>query len=329
MKQSGSREVPTGHPVDIFRKENKELKKVVSILEKFYAKAPGLSKGDLKTYMIQLRAFFSNLSETDKHYGRLEKLLFPFLKKYGVDGPVASMPEKYKEIRQLLKAARNALSKGIVYDAEEIGRLVKLVLRPASAAVEALAESEEESLFRTGLENLSEKEWYDIQEKSAGIGFCLFEPENRWTPYEGNSLPSWGDPYGIIMFPTGSASGEEFMAMFTTIPVELTFVDRNDKVRFFSQGKNPVFKRTRAVIGKDVRLCHPPASMHLVENILDDFRTGRQDKAVFWFESKGKFVHVAYNALRNEKNEYIGTLEVVQDATALRNLKGEQRLLEY
>ena len=134
---------------------------------------------------------------------------------------------------------------------------------------------------------------------------------------------------GMIQLPTGKLSVNELIAMFNTLPVELTFVDSQDKVKFFSHGKKPIFKRNRAVIGRDVRLCHPPKSVAIVEQIVSDFKSGKQDKATFWLEMKGVFVYIEYYALRDEYNKYLGVLEVVQDITELRKITGEQRLLSY
>jgi hypothetical protein len=119
------------------------------------------------------------------------------------------------------------------------------------------------------------------------------------------------------------------LGIFQTLPVDLTFVDAEDRVAFFSEGPDRVFARSRAIIGRKVQHCHPPRSVHVVDQILDDFRSGRQSVAEFWIEFHGRFVHIRYFAVRNEKQEYIGTLEVTQDLTRLRRLEGERRLLEY
>ncbi len=141
--------------------------------------------------------------------------------------------------------------------------------------------------------------------------------------------PVAGAAAGLIQLPTGKFSVNELIAVFNTMPVELTFVDAQDKVKFFSHGNKPIFKRNRAVIGRDVRLCHPPKSVAIVEQIVSDFKSGKQDNASFWLEMKGIFVYIEYYALRDENNKYLGVLEVVQDITKLRKIKGEQRLLSY
>ncbi|OHD71286.1 MAG: hypothetical protein A2W19_09765 [Spirochaetes bacterium RBG_16_49_21] len=134
------------------------------------------------------------------------------------------------------------------------------------------------------------------------------------------------DNEGRIILPTGSLSVSELVSLLNTIPIEVTFVDAQDTVRYFSQAKDRVFTRTRAIIGRKVQQCHPPASVPLVQKILDDFRSGARDSAAFWITHKQKFVHIEYFALRNEQGGYLGTLEVTQDLTERKKLEGERRL---
>ncbi len=117
--------------------------------------------------------------------------------------------------------------------------------------------------------------------------------------------------------------------MLNTMPVDITFVDKNDKVKYFSQGPHRIFDRSRAILNRDVRMCHPPSSVDVVEQIVNDFKSGKEDRAPFWIQLNGRFIHIEYFALRNEKGEYLGTIEVSQDLTELRKLQGEQRLLSY
>jgi DUF438 domain-containing protein len=119
------------------------------------------------------------------------------------------------------------------------------------------------------------------------------------------------------------------MSILNTVPFDLTFVDREDKVKYFTQGRERVFDRNRAILGRDVRMCHPPSSVHVVEQILGDFKSGKADHAPFWIEIQGRFIHIEYFALRNDAGEYLGTLEVSADLTGKRALEGEQRILSY
>jgi len=109
----------------------------------------------------------------------------------------------------------------------------------------------------------------------------------------------------------------------------MTFVDKNDKVKFFTQGKHRIFPRSRSIINRDVRLCHPPGSVDIVEKIIEDFRSGKESHAPFWIQMHGKFIHIEYFALHDEQGNFLGTLEVSQDLTGKRELQGEQRILSY
>lgn len=329
IDQSEAKEIPPGHPVDTFKKENKELLKIVKTLTRFYEKTNTPEDLDKETYLNQLKAFFNNLSDVEKHYLRKENLLFPYLEKYNITGPPKVMWGKHDETRELLKIAHEGLAVKDKLSIDEIHTLVELVLKPASSAISDMVMKEEEILLPMCMDKLSDEDWYQISQQSLEIGFCLYDPEIEWKPEGLESLPVSKTKDGVVRLPTGTFSVHELTAMFNTLPVELTFVDSQDKVKFFSHGRKPIFNRNRAVIGRDVRLCHPPKSVNIVEQILSDFKSGKQEKAAFWLEMKGMFVYIEYYALRDDNNKYLGTMEIVQDITELRKIEGEQRLVSY
>jgi DUF438 domain-containing protein len=131
------------------------------------------------------------------------------------------------------------------------------------------------------------------------------------------------------MLPTGNVSLEQLVGIFGTLPFDLTFVDADDRVAFFTEGPDRVFARSKAIIGRKVHNCHPPKSVETVDQILSDFKAGRQSVAEFWINFQEKFVHVRYFAVRAEDGRYLGTVELTQDLSPLRALQGERRLLEY
>ncbi len=133
----------------------------------------------------------------------------------------------------------------------------------------------------------------------------------------------------MVRLSNGSLNSHELEAIFRTLPVDLTFVDKDDKVKFFSFGPERIFIRNRAILGRDVRMCHPPGSVHIVEQILNDFKSGKENCASFWINMKGKFIYIDYYAVRDKDGNYLGTLEFTQDLTRMRALEGEQRLLSY
>ncbi len=132
-----------------------------------------------------------------------------------------------------------------------------------------------------------------------------------------------------IQLPSGSFDVKELTAILNTIPFDMTFVDKDDRVKYFTQGRERIFARSRAILGRNVRQCHPPSSVHVIEKILDDFKSRKEDHTAFWITLGDRFIHIEYFALRSKDGEYLGTLEVSQDLTEKRKLEGEQRLLQY
>lgn len=327
---SGAKTVPAGHPVDTFRKENLALTRVVELLELQYSKVLTLKHNkDVQEWFMQLKALFNSLMDVDKHYRRKENLLFPYLEKYGITGPPKVMWGKHDEARAMLKSALNAIDTSGVITTEEAAVIVSMLLRPASTAISGMIIKEEQILLPMTLDHLTDSDWYEIYRQTDEIGYCLYDPKEEWKP-EGilPTAPTAGTD-NLIRLPSGSFSTEELLSVLNTLPVDMTFVDKHDKVRYFSQGKERIFDRNRAILGRDVRMCHPPSSVHIVEQILDDFKSGRQQNADFWIQMRERFIHIEYFALRNKEGEYLGTLEVSQDLTEKRALKGEQRILSY
>jgi DUF438 domain-containing protein len=188
---------------------------------------------------------------------------------------------------------------------------------------------EEEILLPMTMDKLTDADWYEIYKQTNEIGYCLYDPKVEWKP-EGIALAeNRSTDSGTIQLPSGKFTIEELQAVLNSLPVDLTFVDRNDKVKYFTQGRERIFDRNRAILGRDVRMCHPPSSVHVVEQILQDFKDGKEERCPFWINMGGKFIHIEYFALRNEKGEYLGTLEASQDLTEKRKLDGEQRILSY
>lgn len=325
---SGQPEAPAGHPVDTFKKENLALDLVVKSLNKAYDEAPDM-ENSLPAFINKLRSDFNQLMDVDKHYRRKENLLFPYLEKHGITGPPKVMWGKHDEARALLKAANDALRETNMGQ-EELLTTIELLLKPASKAITDMIMKEEEILLPMCLETILLSEWYEIYRQTPEIGFCLYDPKVEWHPLGevGEQIGAMREN-GKISLPSGSFTTQELMAILNTLPVDITFVDRNDKVAYFSQGEERIFDRNRAILQRDVRMCHPPHSVHTVEQIINDFRSGKESRAPFWIQMGEKFVHIEYFALRDEKGQYLGTVEVSQELSGKRKLNGEQRLLSY
>jgi DUF438 domain-containing protein len=329
IDQRNIKPVPAGHPVHTFRKENQALQREISFARNTINKINGMqdqkNAGEL---FIKLHSNFNQIMDVDKHYLRKEHLLFPFLEKYKITGPPTVMWGKHDQIRELLKNSIEVLNASHHINADEGKIAIELSLVSPLQALEDMIYKEEEILFPMCLDTLNENDWYEIYRQAEDYGYCLYEPADNWNP-EGVSVDNTSIDFSKIPLPTGSFNLTELTAIFNTLPVDITFVDKDDKVRFFSLGKERIFQRSKAVIGRKVQFCHPPSSVNVVNKILDDFRTGKQDKASFWINMRGKFIYISYYALRNEMNEYLGTLEVTQDLTELRMLEGERRILSY
>jgi hypothetical protein len=323
-----ARVAPPGHPVDTFKRENKALQDLTARLRAALAMLT-LGGGDDAPVKLErlndVRALFNQLMDVDKHYQRKENLLFPFLERYGITGPSKVMWGKDDEVRGLLKGLGEALGA----DEATVGEwkiVTSAIAMPALAAVEEMIFKEERILLPMALETLNDSDWGEIWAQSPGIGWCIVDPAEGWRPAATERIES---KQGDLTFSTGILALDQLTAIFATLPVDLTFVDAQDRVRFFTEGRDRVFVRPKAIIGRLVQHCHPPGSVHLVDRILSDFREGRQSVAEFWIDFKGRFVHVRYFALRSQEGGYLGTLEVTQDLTRERALEGERRLLQY
>lgn len=326
---SAAKSVPPGHPVDTFKQENRALEEYTAKAKALFDQGNKLKQEDVNEYILKLKSVFNFLSDVDKHYKRKEYLLFPFLEKAGITGPPKVMWGKHDETRELLKAAHESLSvKDISVD--EVPSLIVLVLLPAIDAIEGMIMKEEEILLPMSLDTLNEEAWYQIYKETNQFGYTLYDPQTEWKPADVNTNEVVYLTEDAIRVNSGSFSIKELESIFRTLPIDITFVDKNDKVKFFSHGTKKVFDRNRSIIGRDVRLCHPPGSVHIVEQIIDDFKTGKENKAAFWISSfMGQFVYIEYTALRGTDNEYLGVMEVTQNITEMRSLEGDQRLLSY
>ena len=325
-----SKAIAPGHPVDTFRRENEALRNVIVEMKKVLAELQGATEAsDAAAIALCLRQSFNELMDVDKHYQRKEHALFSYLERHGITGPSKVMWAKDDDVRNLLKLLGQCLQ----LDSSAVDQWKAKLLEAATAALSAVQEmiyKEENILLPMSLETLSEDEWAEIWSASPKYGWCIVEPQLGYTPAVSVTLDSINvPPSGALMLPTGNVSLEQLVAIFSTLPVDLTYVDADDRVAFFTEGPDRIFARSKTIIGRKVQNCHPPRSVETVEQILNDFRAGTQSVAEFWINFHDKFVHVRYFAVRNSDGTYLGTLELTQDLTPLRALQGERRLLEY
>ena len=329
IDQSSAKEIPLGHPVDTFKNENRELEKVITAVVALVDELKSASNEQVKPILLKLHARFNELMDVDKHYKRKEYLVFPFLEKHEITGPPKVMWGKHDEIRQKLKDAILVISSPGEISAEEALTIAEMIILPAAKSIPEMIMKEEEILFPMCMDTFNEEEWFEIYRQTMEFGYCLFVPTHEWQPIGIEIQKVVYNNANSLQLSTGSFDLDEIEALFKTLPIDITFVDKNDKVKFFSHGPNRVFERNIAIIGRDVRMCHPPSSVHIVEQILTDFKSGKEHSAAFWIQMQGKFIYIEYFAMKSKSGEYLGTMEFTQDLTHLRKLEGDQRLLSY
>ena len=317
-----------GHPVHTFRAENQIVLRLLD------AMAADLARWDAEgdSTARPLTASLENLMQLDRHYLRKENMLFPYLEQVGFRGPSTVMWGIHDDIRGSLRQLKSALA-----EATPELKKISALFNAVAMMIREMVYKEEKILLPAALERLKEADWVAIRDQENEIGYCLITPGNEWMPRPQDlhaadpqplAQPQGSLPEGLLALSTGALSLEQINLMLCNLPVDITYVDENDEVRFFSQTRERIFDRTPAIIGRTVQNCHPPQSVHRVQQILDDFRAGLRSVAEFWIQMGGKFVHIRYFALRDAAGKYHGTLEVTQDVAGIRALQGERRLLD-
>jgi DUF438 domain-containing protein len=321
-----------GHPVHTFVQENRELVKTTGQIRLLMKKLESLpDEQDATSQMRDIQQLLNNLMDVDKHYRRKEYLLFPYFEKNNLPGPPMVMWGKHDEAREILRQTIGGLQQIESMSAAEAKAYNLFTVSPAVEAVDDMVYKEEKIMFPTALNLLTEQDWYEIHIQSDEYGYCLYATQFEWIPEGGihSEIRKPAAKGGRIQMPTGNFSLDELIGVFSTMPFDLTFVDKDDTVRYFSPGKDRVFDRSRAILGRKVQYCHPPKSVHIVNQIVKDFKAGKQDRARFWINMHGRLIYICYYAVRDSQGDYMGTLEVTQDLTEMRGLEGERRLLMY
>lgn len=338
-------EMPAGHPVHTYVAENA---KAAELADDIIAQVDRMhtTPGDRSTPLDELAWSFSrtyvkqlveDLAAIGTHYTRKENQLFPLLEAAGIEAPPKVMWEVHDDIRAQLRTVQAAFN--------EPGAEAAPAARAFAEAVKDMIYKEEKVLFPMALETLDEAAWSRVRHGEDEIGYAWVTPGQDWHPMPAASIPagvpatgSAGSPGSmtanapgdmLIPLATGALSAEVVNQMLRHLPVDLSFVDANDKVAYYSDTPHRIFPRSAAVIGRNVSNCHPPKSVHMVEEILARFKAGERDEAAFWIELGGRFLHIRYFAVRSETGTYMGCLEVSQDVTDIRALTGQRRLLEW
>ncbi|MFW9794499.1 MAG: DUF438 domain-containing protein [Candidatus Thorarchaeota archaeon] len=316
---------PPGHPVHTLMSEHVLLMEYVNELDSIVS---SISTGEIKIkpeFLARVRELIGFFEESESHYQREENGVFPILEKHGLTGPPSAMWSEHQEI--------HALEKEIFDLNSEEDKALSKNLKKMSLQVTSLAGKladhfykENNILFPAALRIFSEKEWNIVVQDFEDVGYCSYTPRpmRKLDGEEGVGITEEGE----VTFGSGTLTLQQLELIFNHLPVDTTFVDDKDRVRFFSESPDRIFIRSRAVIGRSVQLCHPKESIDRVQEILDDFRAGKRDSAEFWINLRGKTIHIRYFAVRDANGKYLGCLEVSQDITEIRKIKGEKRLID-
>ena len=312
--------VPEWHPIDILMKEHEFL------LNKS-DKLRNLVKETIKNKDIDFNKLkkigktIDDISDAENYFIKEENVLFPYLEKYGIEQPPAIMWKEHDQLREIIKEIKNILEKRDMETLNE-GFLKKIVVLNEMFANHIY--KEHSVLFPTALKLLEESEWYEVRNQFDDFKYIALEPKKL--DIKKDDVTEVSD--GALKLPSGSFTAEELMNVLNIIPFDITFVDANDRVKYFSEGKERFFPRSRAIIGRKVENCHPKKSVDIVNKIVSDFKSGKRDNADFWIRLGDNFVYIRYFAVRNSEGEYLGTVEVAQDIKPIQEIEGEKRIYD-
>ena len=354
-------ELIPGHPLHTLVEENTRIIKDAEALS-LYANSLNKvenekQKESLKTSLVHL---VNQLRKVSKHYEKEQMLIFPYLERRGITAVPTVLWRKQDENIIQIRMLQRLISQKTDNWNQFAEKISKKAMEVAGLLID-MTFRENNILYPTLKELLSEGEWVAIKNQERAIGYYMVTPGDVWEstakpilPFEikeeisaeqAEKIPKEVRAIltaqkgkldrtplyreGDIKIENGSLSVEELNALFNYLPLDITFIDKDDRVRFFSHGPNRIFVRTPSVLGRPVQLCHPPKSVGIVNKILKAFKEGKRDIADFWVTIGGRFIYIKYVPVRNEKGEYIGTLEITQDLTELRALQGQKRLLDW
>jgi len=322
--------IPPAHPISILMEEHKiltqraeRLQTLVSMVEEA---CDVVYVGDVLKEIQQISKQFQ---EAEKHYLREENVLFPVLEKHGITEPPAIMWMEHNRIREKKKQLVDLAEKWNTMTFFDFKKKLVDAAKPLCSLLPNHYFKENNILFPAALQTVKEGEWQGIREEFDEIGYCCYTPPQAAKAAQARATQKKEDAEGLLQFETGTLSREETEAILDSLPVDISFIDKDDSVRYFNKAEKRIFVRTKAVIGRKVQLCHPEKSVHVVSNIIEAFRKGRKDVAEFWITLNSRLVHIRYFAVRDKNGKYLGTLEVTQDITEIKKLEGQKRLLDW
>lgn len=324
--------IPAGHPISILIEEHRAMleraEKLETMVKMIEEACDSVYVGDV---MTELQSVVKDFQDSEKHYQREENILFPMMEKHGVTEPPAIMWMEHNRIREAKKKLSDVVAgwNGRLFD--DFKKKLSKAAAPLCSLLPDHFFKENNILFPTALQVVTDKEWQDARKDFDDIGYPNFTPKTALVPFqvatptskEASSVPE------TMQFETGSLTKEEVECILDTLPIDISFIDKDDRVKYFNKAEKRIFVRTKAVIGRSVQLCHPQKSVHIVNKIIEAFTNGTKDTAEFWITMNNRLVHIRYFAVRNKNGKYLGTIEVTQDLTDLKKIEGQKRLLDW
>lgn len=311
--------IPEGHPVHTYFQETDIIHK---LLEELAITNP----------MTEAQKFFNVFNELytiEKRFQRKENQLFPYLEKRGWNGPSQGMWSFHDNLRDQFRLMRKDIE---ARDFDTIKTNTPYLIN----GIYRLMQVEETVLFPNALEILTDADWIEMRAGEEEIGWMLPKAPLPY-PKEAYVHPSQDFTQREMTFSLentthydeGYMTVEQVNLLLKTMPLDITYVDENDKVIFYNRGEERVFPRSAGIIGREVRFCHPPKSVGTVLEILDKFRKGEQNESAFWINYKERLIYIRYFAVRDAQKNYKGVIEMSQDITDIKNIEGEKRLLDW
>ena len=324
--------IPSWHPISILIEEHKIMlehaEKLGAITKMIEEACDVVHVGE---ELKELQNIIKHLVEAEKHYLREENVLFPTVEKHGITEPPAIMWTEHNRIRETEKKLHMLVDKWNEMSFYEFKTKLSETAEPFCSMLPSHFSKENNILFPASLQVVTPEEWRDVRKEFDEIGYCCFTPQRmiaamHETKQEKNAPDVAED---VLSFDAGSLTKDEIEGILDSLPVDISFIDREDSVKYFNKAEKRIFVRTKAVIGRKVQLCHPEKSVHIVNRIIEAFKTGKKDVAEFWITLGGRLVHIRYFAVRDKNGKYLGTMEVTQDLTDIKKIEGEKRLLDW
>jgi len=315
-------QLPKGHPVKVYYEESSFIQEILFELNEVNPVE------DFQKYFN----IFNQLTTIEKRFTRKENQLFPYLEKHGWEGPSQGMWSFHDNLRDQIRLLNTYNSeKNTTKIIENIPYLIEGIKR--------LLSIEDMKLFPNSMELLSEEDWKEFYIGDEEIGWMLIEKPVPYPAVEEVAYVHPSDDFtqrdlsfsleNTFHYDEGYMTPEQVNLLLRFLPVDITYVDENDKVIFYNRGDDRVFPRSKGIIGREVKFCHPPKSVHMVLRIVEEFKAGTKDVAEFWFNFKGQTIHVRYFAIRDNDKQYKGVIEMSQDITDIQKLEGQKRLLDW